>query len=338
MIKEKRNYIHKKIKPFIKSSYGKAIWQILTTIIPYLIIMFGLGLMFTYKISLFFIIPTIILAALFLVRIFILFHDTTHGSFVPSKRGNDTLGWILGIFAFTPYTHWKNDHIDHHRTVGNVDKRGFGDVWTMTLEEYANASTFKRWGYRLYRNPIILFIIGPTYVFLFGQRMTFGIKKASSRKSIHITNAVIFAILLLAHFTIGLPLYFKVQIPVMMIASTLGVWLFYVQHQYEDVYWAKNKDWDVMDAGLYGSSVLKLPIILDWFTGFIGYHNVHHLNAKVPNYEIKKAYYSDPLFKESRVITLFETFKLLFLTTFDEKKNELITFFEAKKRMRLIKE
>jgi omega-6 fatty acid desaturase (delta-12 desaturase) len=270
-------------------------------------------------------------AGLFLVRVFIFFHDCTHRSFLQSKRAMSILGHLFGVLVFTPYYKWQRTHKEHHKTVGNLDLRGEGDVWTMTVEEYQNASTWKKIGYKLYRNPFILFLIGPMYLFVIHERLPFGLKTKKDWFSYIFTNLAITTIIYMVTVTIGFQYYLMIQLPIIFFASTLGVWMFFVQHQYEDVYWENKENWDVIDAALKGSSVYKLPLVLDWFTGSIGYHNLHHVNARIPNYQLKKAFKSHKLFMKSRTISIWTSLKLSLLTLYDQKAKRLITFRQYKK-------
>lgn len=326
-----RKKLHELIRPFIKPSYSRATWQILNTVLPYFVLIGIVYLMISNGIHFIFTIPLLFIAGLLLVRVFIFFHDCTHNSFMKSKRTMTFIGHILGVLVFTPYYKWKRTHTEHHRTVGNLDKRGVGDVWTLTVEEYNNSSVLKRIGYRLYRNPLILFGVGPIYMFLIQERLPFGLETKKDWFSYIFTNIILALIIYTVTITVGFKYYLMIQIPIIYIASTLGVWMFFVQHQYEDVYWESKEKWDYIDAALRGSSVYKLPVLLDWFTGSIGYHNLHHVNARIPNYRLRKAFQSHELFKMSRVISLYKSFKLALLTLYDEKSKKLITFRQYRK-------
>ena len=241
------------------------------------------------------------------------------------------LGHIFGILTFTSFHRCQREHNKHHSTLGYIDKRGIGDVWTMTVSEYKEAKWYKKLGYRLYRNPFILFVIGPIYVFVVSERLPFQNKTLKDWLSNSITNIGVLSILILVWITVGIKYYFMIQIPIIFFASSAGVWLFFVQHQYEDVYWEDNAHWDVTEAALKGSSVYRLPRLLDWFTGYIGYHNVHHLNAKVPNYRLKKLYHSSRLLQSNKEITLWQSLKLMNLFLYDVEQKKLITRRRYKK-------
>lgn len=324
------NELVHKIKPYAKPSNARAILQMINTLIPFTMLIVAMYYMIQFNIPYIFVVVVSIVPALFLVRVFIMFHDCTHKSFVTSNKAMIVLGHIFGILTFTPFFKWQRDHIIHHRTVGHLEKRGIGDVWMMTTDEYEQASFFGKLGYRLYRNPFILFFIGPIFLFLVGQRFpTTNTKKVWI--STMITNLGILGIILAVTFTIGIQYYLLIQLPIIFFASISGVWLFYIQHQYEDVYWERSMRWKAMDAALEGASVYRLPLVLEWFTGAIGYHNVHHLNPRVPNYRLRKAYDAIPDLQESFVVTFFRSFKLALLCFYDEKKKVMISYRQYKK-------
>lgn len=326
-----KKYMNSLVKPFIKPSNKRAIFQVTNTVVPYLLLVTAMSFMLYYGVHYGFVLLVSVLPALFLVRIFILFHDCTHSSFVRSKKAMTVIGTIFGVLVFTPFKMWKEEHRQHHRTVGNIDKRGIGDVWTMTVDEYSHSSKLKRLGYLMYRNPVVLFIIGPLYVFIIRERFP---KKNMTKElwiDLIINNLGIIAIALTVSLTVGFKYYVMIQLPLIYIAATLGVWLFYVQHQYDEVYWEDNEKWSVLDAALLGSSVYRLPSVLNWFTGSIGYHNIHHLNARIPNYRLKKLFKSSKEFRKSKQIKLFESIKLAKLFLYDEQSKKLISYKRYRK-------
>lgn len=324
------NPLNQKIKPFAKPSNARALYQMVNTLIPFALLIVGMYYMITMNVPYVFVVLASIVPALFLVRIFIMFHDCTHKSFVTSNKAMVILGHIFGILTFTPFHKWQKDHITHHRTVGNLEKRGIGDVWMMTTDEYEQASLMKKVGYRVYRNPFILFFIGPIFLFLVGQRFpTENTKKVWI--STIITNLGIIGIIVAVSLTVGFNYYLLIQLPIIFFAAIFGVWLFYIQHQYEDVYWEHTMRWKSQNAALEGCSVYRLPIILEWFTGAIGYHNVHHLNPRVPNYRLKKAFKSIPDLQEGYIVTFLRSFKLAVLCFYDEKKKIMISYRQYKK-------
>lgn len=328
----KRITINNIVRPYAKPSNAKALWQLANTLLPYFALIALMYWLLQAGVHYLFVLPISILPALFLVRIFILFHDCTHSSFMSSKKWMTVIGHVLGILTFTSYHQWQREHLTHHRTVGNLEKRGVGDVWTMTVDEYQRSSWIKRLGYRLYRHPFFLFGIGPFYMFVINQRLPLAMKTKKDWISLLITNLGILAIVLTVSFTVGLQYYIMIQLPIIFIASSLGVWLFFVQHQYEEVYWAESDEWDITEAALKGSSVYKLPRILDWFTGNIAYHNVHHLNARIPNYNLRTLFHSTKAFRNSKEINIKESIHLAMLYLYDERLKKLISRKTYKKQ------
>jgi acyl-lipid omega-6 desaturase (Delta-12 desaturase) len=307
---------------------AKSWWQIINSVVPYvaLWVLMAMSIQVSYLLTLF----ISIFAAGFMVRIFIIFHDCGHGSFFKSKRLNTIVGIITGLMVFTPYHRWHHDHHIHHNTVGNLDKRGVGDVDTLTVNEYLSLPKWRRFIYRFWRHPIFLFGIAPMLTFLIGQRLT---KKHMSFKHqmfVHYTTLGVIAIALLLIWAMGFRAYLMIQIPVLFIAAGHGVWLFYVQHQYEHVVWEHNETWDYEQIALNGSSFFKLPRILQWFTGNIGFHHIHHLSPKIPNYKLEICHIENPRFQKVVPVTFFSSLRSLKLRLWDETNNRLIGFRELK--------
>ena len=308
--------------------------QLITTILPYLAV---LALMFAtvelgypYWIVLALTVP----ASLFLVRTFIIFHDCTHGSFFPSNRANRVVGFITGVLTFTSFEPWRISHLRHHATNGQLDHRGFGDVMTMTLEEYRQASIWKRLGYRLYRNPLVMNVLGSIYTFLIGNRFA-GIRQSpAERRSAILTNAGILAMAVGLSLTFGLTTYLLVQLPVIFIAGIMGVWLFYVQHQFQPGYWEHDESWDRVDAAMQGASYYRLPGILRWFTGNIGVHNVHHLRPRIPGYRLYEAYRDVPETHAARPLTLWRSLGAIRCNLWNEAQRRFMSFREAARLIR----
>lgn len=328
-----------RLKPYVQANTIKSWVQIINTVIPYFALLFlmGLGIHMNINYGLIFLmsIPT----GAFMVKVFIIFHDCTHMSFFKSKRANRVLGKILGIVTFTPYTVWQSEHNKHHGTVGNLDERGIGDVWTMTVEEYLSSSRMKRLLYRFYRNPIFLFFVAPFFLFAILNRLpSKSFTSPKHRRSQLLTNLGLLGILVLVSASVGLKYYVMIQLPVLFFASIIGVWLFYVQHQFEEVYWARHEGWDFIRAAIEGSSFYQLPIVLEWITGHIGYHHVHHLNPRIPNYYLKKCYREINELKQGKTITLLGSFKMAMLTLYDEQSKKLISIRELRKRSKAIKQ
>ena len=277
------------------------------------------------------VVPLAILAGGFVVRIFIIFHDCGHGSYFKSRRANDVVGFIAGVLTFTPYYHWRWEHNVHHATSGHLDKRGVGDIWTMTVQEYLEASRWKRFAYRLARNPFVLFVIAPLYVFLVRQRFPSSKANPRERMSVWWMNLAIVALAAALSFVFGLKNYLLIQLIIISVAGSAGVWLFYVQHQFEDVYWERGEDWDYTRAALEGSSFYKLPRILQWFSGNIGFHHIHHLSSRIPNYNLEACHNADPLFDSVKPITLLFSFKSLTFRLWDENARRLVSFRQLRK-------
>jgi omega-6 fatty acid desaturase (delta-12 desaturase) len=304
----------------------KAVWQVVNTFVPY----FALWALMIYTVkagvSYWITLALAVVAAGLLVRIFIFFHDCGHGSFFSSPRANTVLGYISGILTFTPYHSWRRAHARHHATSGNLDRRGVGDVWTMTVEEYQAAPRKTRIAYRLLRNPLFLFGLGPLGSFLVLQRFPQKGTKRRERASVHITNLAVLGIVVLASLTIGFWTYVSIQLPIIAIGGALGIWLFYVQHQYEGVYWARDEAWDPTKAALEGSSYYKLPRVLQWFTGNIGLHHIHHLRPRIPNYRLQQCYDQVPAMQAVPALTIGGSLKSLRMNLWDEKRQALVSF------------
>ncbi len=318
-----------KIIPFQEPSISRASWQLVNTLVPYFVL-WGL-MIWSLSVSLWLTLPLVMLAAGFYVRIFIIFHDCGHGSFFKSKLANDIVGVITGLLTFTSYHHWKWEHSIHHATSGHLDKRGTGDVWTMTVQEYLEASRWKKFAYRLARNPFILFCLAPLFLFLVLER--FPSSKAQNREkyATYLTNMGLTLIAGVLIYTIGLKAYLLIQLSTLGIAVGAGVWLFYVQHQFEGVYWEREDSWDYTTAALQGSSFYKLPRILQWFTGNIGFHHIHHLSSRIPNYNLEKCHKEIALFQEVKPITLLSSLKSLRFRLWDEQQRKLVGFSYLKK-------
>ena len=307
-------------------SVWKASWQLTNTLVPYLLICAMMVFVNRAGFSYGLILGMAVVAAALLVRIFIFLHDCAHNCFFESRKANVVLGYICGILTFTPYEEWRKIHGIHHNTYGDLDRRSEGDVWTLTTEEYKTASTLKRFLYRFYRNPFVLLGLGPLFLFLISYR--FPRKGARKRQlfSVIFTNAAIFVIILTASLTIGFKTYVLIQFPVIFMAGVTGVWLFYIQHQFEGAYWARHDQWDWITASVHGSSFYKLPRALQWVTGNIGLHHVHHLRPRIPNYNLQQCLDETPSLAAVKPLTLFESFKCLRLKLWDENKQKLVGF------------
>lgn len=265
-------------------------------------------------------------------RTFIIMHDCAHGSFMPTKEANDAVGFITGVLTFTPYQQWRREHAIHHASSGDLDHRGYGEISTLTVAEYTALSKWGKLKYRLYRNPLVLFGLGPVHLMVF-QRFHFMMTREGGTKqvwNVWFTNIAMVAVALILIVVFDWRSVWLLYVPAFYIAGAAGIWLFYVQHQFEDAYWERNKTWDYATAAITGSSYLKLPPILNWFTGSIGLHHVHHLGPKIPNYKLKQAHESNPVFQEAPVLTLTTAWRSLRLALWDEERGRLIGFRELR--------
>lgn len=307
-----------------KPDLAKAIWQLINTLVPFIAIWVAMS--FVYDYSIWLTIPLILIAGGLGVRIFIIFHDCGHQSFFKSRKSNDFLGYLLGVLAFTPYRFWHWEHKIHHSTTGDLDRRSVGDVWTMTVKEYEESSWLKRMLYRFVRNPWVLFTFSPIFLFFIWQR--FSAKQASmkDRLSVLWTNIGIAAMIAAGCSIFGWQKYLILQFAVSSVTNSAGVWLFYVQHQFEDVYWARNEEWNFAAAALEGSSFYKLPKVLQWFSGNIGYHHIHHLSSRIPNYRLEECHNSEPIFQEVPPMTLRSSMACLKYRLHDEENGRLVGF------------
>lgn len=302
----------------------RSLWQVTNSILPYIILWYlmykSLGI--SYWLTLGLAIPT----GGFLIRVFIIFHDCGHGSFFRSKKASDILGFITGLMTFTPYHRWRKNHAIHHSTAGDLDRRGIGDVWTLTVKEFVALPFWKRVAYKIYRNPLMMFLLGPFLGLLITQRFVNRTVSKKERYSVYWTNLGLLGIILLLSLTIGAKQYLLVQLPVVMVGFSVGFWLFYVQHQFEGVYWDRHENWDYLTEALEGSSFYKLPKVLQWFTGNIGYHHVHHLNPRIPNYYLEKCYKENSFFHCAKQITLKSSLKSLTFRLWDEEARKLVGY------------
>ena len=310
----------------------RSVWQIVNSLVPYgalwylMYVSLGVSFWLTGVLAL--------LAGGFLVRVFIIFHDCGHGSFFESRRANDILGFITGLLSFTPYYHWRWEHALHHATSGDLDRRGAGDMWTLTVQEYLEASRWQRLLYRLARNPFILFVLAPVFLFVVKQRFASSRAPRRERRSVYWTNLALLAMVAGLSCLLGLKTYLLLQLSVLMVAGVAGVWLFYVQHQFEGVYWERRQEWDYCTAALRGSSFYKLPKVLQWFSGNIGFHHIHHLSPRIPNYNLEKCHRAEPLFQTVKPVTLLSSFRALTFRLWDERRRKLVGFSAVKNRPR----
>jgi omega-6 fatty acid desaturase (delta-12 desaturase) len=311
----------------------QAAWQLLNSFIPYIAlwVLMALSLNVSYWLTLLLSIP----AAGFLVRIFIIHHDCGHGSFLSSAKANDFWGILTGLAVFTPYYEWRRSHAIHHATAGDLDRRGVGDVLTLTLKEYRALPPLKRLGYWLYRFPPITFILGPVYSFLIANRFPAKDSGRRERWGVWWTNLALLGLVALLSWLLGLRTgswllglrdYALIQLPVIILGGGTGVWMFYVQHNFPTTLWARHEEWDFAVAAVYGSSYYQLPRLLQWFTGNIGFHHIHHLGPKVANYNLERCYRANPVFQTVKPLTLRASLHCLALRVWDEDQQKMVGF------------
>lgn len=327
-IDQKRETIRKILASYQKPSISRSVWQLANTLVPFFVSWALTALVFN-RFSYWLALPLALFTAGFMVRAFIIFHDCTHGSFFQSKTANDLVGRVLGVLVFTPYDYWKHEHNIHHATAGNLDKRGTGDVPTWTVEEYRSKPWYARLGYRLLRNPFFLLTAVAFYIFAISHRFWLPGTGQREKASVIYTNLALALALGLLVWALGWQTVLAVQGTVLLLAASGGLWLFYVQHNFEDTYWERQDAWDFYKAGLLGSSFYKLPAILNWFTGNIGYHHIHHLSPRIPNYNLPRVHSADPIFQQVEPLTLWRSFKSLSYRLWDERQNKLVGFHEA---------
>ena len=317
------------LAPFAVPSARRGTLALATSLVPYLALSVAIDL--TLGVSLLLTVALAVLAAGFLVRVFVMFHDCAHGSLLPSRRANQIVGTLLGLLVLSPFTRWRHDHAVHHATAGDLDRRGVGDIVTLTVAEYYARPWRGRLGYRLTRNPVVMFGLGPIFAMIIGPRIVAKNARPRMRNSVLATDAMLAVLLAAVVWLIGWQHFLIVWAPAAMLAGSAGIWLFYVQHQFEDTYWQNADDWDYADAALQGSSHLKLPTVLRFFTGNIGLHHVHHLNAKIPNYHLSRAHAASPRFAAVPTLTLWDGIGAVRLKLWDEQTGKLVTFRQARR-------
>ena len=305
-------------------SASKASWQLVNSVVPYVLL--WVAMVYAFAVSFWLMLPLAVVAAGFLARIFIIFHDCGHASFFKSKAANQITGTIAAFLNMTPYRHWRWQHAVHHGTSGDLDRRGFGDIWTLTVQEYLNSTRSRRLAYRLARNPVVLFVIAPLYVFVVHHRFCASGAPARERRSVRRTNRALAAVAFLMSVLIGWKAFFAIQLTVSACAGSAALWLFYVQHQFDGAYWARGEEWDYTAAALQGSSFYKLPKMLQWFTGNIGFHHIHHLNPRIANYHLEQCHEADPYFQHIKPLTLLASFKSLTFRLWDEQLRRFVSF------------
>ncbi len=271
----------------------------------------------------------------FLVRLFMIQHDCGHGAFFRHRLANDWLGRVIGVVTLTPYDLWRRTHAIHHATSGHLERRGIGDIDILTVREYLALSRWRRLGYRLYRHPIVMFGIGPAYLFILQQRLPVRMMRGGWLPWLSTmgTNATIAALIAVMIWFVGVGPFLLVHLPIMLLAASIGVWLFYVQHQFEDTFWASERGWNLHEAALHGSSHYALPGILRWFTANIGVHHVHHLCSRIPFYRLPQVLRDCPELGMVGRLTLIESVRCIRLVLWDETQQRLVSFRELRRRM-----
>lgn len=317
------------LAPYARPQTSRGVAQILNSLPPYLLLSalsyltLGDSVLLTALIA----IPT----AGFLVRTFVIFHDCAHGSLLPSRKANARVGRVLALFVLSPFAQWRHEHAVHHATSGDLDRRGVGDVPTWTVAEYESKSWSARLGYRLFRNPLVMFGLGPIFAMIIVPRLVPRGARRRIRNSVLATDALLAVAVALICWAIGWTAFLEVWLPPAMLAGSAGIWLFYVQHQFEDAYWRDSTEWDYASAALRGSTYLKLPRVLQFFTANIGLHHVHHLNAKIPNYNLQRAHDSHEVFATVPTIGIADGIRAARLKLWDERSGKLVSFTQARR-------
>ncbi len=319
------------LTPFAVPSLRRGLLSVATSALPYVAL--SVAMYLTLSVSHVLTLVLAIPAAGFLVRVFVVFHDCAHGSLLPSKRANNVVGSVLGLFVLSPFRRWRHDHAVHHATSGDLDRRGVGDVITLTITEYQARSRRGRAAYRLIRNPLVMFGFGPVIAMVIGPRIVARGARRRMRNSVLGTDVALVVVVGGVCWLIGWQAFLIVWAPAALLAGSIGIWLFYVQHQFEDAYWQSSEEWSYADAALRGSSYLKLPTVLRFFTGNIGLHHVHHLNARIPNYNLPRAHKSSPMFAAVPTLSLWDGLRSVRLKLWDEQAGRLVTFAQARRSL-----
>ena len=317
------------IAPYAKAHSGRGILDLLCTALPFLVLLAGISLGLTHEIwaALVLILP----AAAFLVRLFVIQHDCGHGSYFRARWANNFLGRTIGVFTLTPYAFWRHDHAMHHATSGNLSRRGTGDIATLTVGEFRARPALRQILYRMYRHPLVLFVIGPAIQFLLVHR----VPRGSPRRNCKTWLSVVGTNLALAILATAVILLFGWRplvlgyLPISVLAGSIGIWLFYVQHQFENTYWRNDAEWSFEAAAFEGCSFYDLPGVLRWLTGHIGFHHIHHLAVAIPSYRLHAAYKAIPAFRRARRLSIAESLSCWRLVLWDERRNKLVRFRDA---------
>lgn len=312
------------VSGFNRPCWRRATWQLVTSLGLYGALWFALHL--SLAVSWWLTVPLACAAGAALVRIFIIFHDCGHGSFLPSRTANAVVGFVTGLLTLTPFNAWRREHAAHHATSGDLDRRGTGDIWTMTLAEYRAATPRTRFAYRFARHPLVLFTLGPLALFVFRYRLVPPEANRRERWSTYATNLALAALVAAMCWWFGPARYLALQLIITMVSGAIGFWMFYVQHQFEDAYWVRHEEWDFMAAAMQGSSYYQLPRWLQWITGNIGFHHIHHLSASIPNYRLEACHRALPAAQAVHPITLRASLRTLSLRLWDEDQRRMVGF------------
>jgi len=315
------------LAPYAKAHWGRGLLGIATSLLPYL----GLSVLMyiMVNVSVVLVLALSIPAAGFLARTFIMFHDCTHGSLLPSRRANRWVGAVLGVFVLVPFRRWRHDHAVHHASSGDLQRRGVGDIPMLTVAEYQRRSWRGRLAYRMFRSPVVMFGLGPVFAMVIGPRIATRAQRPRLRHSVLGTDLALLVVVGTLCWLMGWQDFLLVWGPAALITGSTGIWLFYVQHQFEDACWQSSEEWTFLDAALRGSSYLKLPPPLEFLTGNIGLHHVHHLNARIPNYNLQRAHNQVALFGDVPVLTLRDGLRAVRLKLWDEQQGRLVTFAQS---------
>jgi len=315
---------NEQLSAYTRPNLQRSVLALATSVVPFL----GLWVLmyFALQVSYLLVLVLAVPAAGFVLRTFILFHDCAHGSLLRGRRANARLGAMLGLVVFTPFARWRHEHTLHHATAGDLDRRGTGDIDTLTVSEYETRSWRRRLAYRLYRNPVVMFGFGPLWGMLLAPRWIRPSAPAQIRRSVWRTNLTLAVVVGGLCWLIGWRAFVLVDAPLMAMAGAAGIWLFYVQHQFDHTYWQHSPEWSYREAALRGSSYLRLPKVLQFFTGNIGLHHVHHLNTRIPNYNLQRAHDDTPVFRDIPTISLWDGLRAVRLKLWDPEAARLVTW------------
>jgi omega-6 fatty acid desaturase (delta-12 desaturase) len=327
-LQQSPSFWRERLSPYARPRRLRSAIDLATSVLAYLAM--SVAMYFALALS-----PVLVLAlapvsAAFLLRTYIIFHDCSHGSFVASRRGNAWIGTLCGLLVLSPFVRWRHDHAVHHATSGDLDKRGVGDLPTLTVAEYERLSRRGRLGYRVIRTPLVMFGLGPVFAMIIGPRIVARGAPPRMRNSVMRTDLALAALAAALIWTIGVGDFLLLWAPAALLAGAAGIWLFYVQHQFEDAYWQRAEQWSYADAALRGSSFLKLPKPLQFVTGNIGYHHIHHLSVRIPNYNLQRAHEENPVFHSVPTLSLWDGLRAVRLKLWDEQRGRLVTFAQAR--------